>query len=155
MSTPHDASRTAVNGFTYIEVLAATFILVIGMFAIIGLVVYGLVQARRAQGHATGMVTAMSIAVDPSPLAESGAWNASEWNRASYDLTANRTITCDTSGWVNGYYVTRHESSVADDLVGSVRSVSVSVEVREATGGIPVASYSTRLLRQSTPDITR
>lgn len=142
------------SGFTYIEVLAATFILVIGMFAIVGLVVYGLVQARHAQGHATGMVTAMSIAVDPSPLAESGAWNNSGWNRASYDLTANRAILCDTSGWVNGYYVTRHESSVASDLIGTVRSVAVSVEVREASGGVPVASYSTRLLRQSTPAIT-
>lgn len=144
--------RTA---FTYIEVLAGVLILAVGMLAIIGLVIFGQRLATRAQAQATGLATAMSIAVDPSPLAASGDWNGAAWSRSSYDLTSSGSISCQTSGWVNGLYVVRTESSAAADIVGpGVRSAQVEVLVREATGGQLAAAYTTRIMRQFTDHYT-
>lgn len=140
------------HGFTYIEVLAGVLILSVGMFGVIGLVIYGQRLATRAQAQATGMATAMSVAVDPSPLVPPADWDATDWTRGAYDLTATSgTITCTTSGWVNGLYVVRTETSVPEDIVGpGVRSASVEVVVREATGGRLAAGYTTRIMRQFT-----
>lgn len=143
------------SAFTYIEVLAGVLILAVGMFAIIGLVIYGQRLATRAQAQATGLTTAMSIAVDPAPLAASGDWIATAWTRGGYDLTSSGSISCVTSGWVNGLYVVRTESSTAADIVGpGVRSAQVEVLVREANNGRVTAAYTTRIMRQHTDHVT-
>ncbi len=143
------------SAFTYIEVLAGVLILAVGMFAIIGLVIYGQRLATRAQAQATGMSTAMSVAFDPAPLAASGDWNASLWTRGAYDLTSTGGIACETKGWINGLYVVRTETSAATDIIGpGVRSAQVEVLVREGTTGRVTAAYTTRIMRQFTDHYT-
>ena len=146
------------DAFTYIEVLAGVLILAVGMLAIIGLVIFGQHLATRAQAQATGMATAMSIAVDPSPLvAVASDWDSDDWKRSTYNLKSTGDISCETSGWVNGLYVVRTESSKAADIIDAsvgVRSAEVEVLVREATGGQIVAAYTTRIMRQFTDSYT-
>jgi hypothetical protein len=143
------------SGFTFIECLAGVLILTVGFFAVISLILFAQRLANRAQADASAMSTALSVAVDPAPLALSGDWNATGWTRAAYDLSSTGAIACETSGFVNGLYVVRREHSSAADIVApGVRSVAVSVEVRSGANGEQVTSYSTRFLRQFTPQIT-
>lgn len=139
-------------GFTMFEVLAMLLVISMGLLAAIGLFIHANRLAARAEGQLTGMATAMSIAYDSQPffrdatLAAQAGWTAPPPLSASpYGHSA--------AGFVNGYYVTRRETSAAADIVagaaGAVeaRTVRVDVEVFESQGGTRVASFSTRLLR--------
>lgn len=142
-------SRTA---FTMFEVLAMLLVISLGLLAVVGLFIHANRLAARAEGQLTGMATAMSIAYDSQPffrdpdLASQAGWTAPpSLSTSPYAHSA--------AGFVNGYYVTRNESSSAADIVagsaGSVeaRTVRVDVDVYESQGGTRVASFSTRLLR--------
>ena len=157
------------TGFTYIEVLAGVLILVVGIFSVLGLVIYGLRLATRAQAQAQGMSTALTVAVDPAPLAASGDWTSTNWTRAGDNIKSNGDITCTTNGWINGLYVVREETSTTDDIVAGgdpaspsnapsmstgMRSAQVVVRVYDAIGGIPVAGVTTRIVRQHTASYT-
>ncbi len=148
------STAVARCAFTFIECLSGVLIITVGLFAIIAMIMFAQRLANRAQADATAMATALSVAVDPAPLALDGDWDATAWTRAGYDLGSSGTISCETRGYLNGLYVVRSERSTAADIVApGVRSVSVSVEVRAGANGEKVAAYTTRFLRQSTPQL--
>jgi Tfp pilus assembly protein PilV len=116
-----------------IEILATLLVITIGMLAVIGMILYATVLASRAQAATTGMATALTVLDDPTPLTKL------DWSPASGGLPA--------SGYINGYYVTRLETSsqaVADGLV----SVEIKVEVYETIGGALVSSVAGRRMRR-------
>jgi len=126
---------TTRPGFTFFEVLAALVVLTIGVFSAITLVVYGLRLSALANGRATGMATAVSVAADAAPL-----------------LGPDHTWTggANASGRLNGFWVTRVEDdrqAAGPELV----SAAVHVDVYESLGGRLVASFDTRILRRAPP----
>jgi hypothetical protein len=141
--------RPPAPGFTLVEVIAILLVVVLGLFSVTGLFLYGLRLANRAQAGSTAMATAMSLAVDDAPLLDA----TGQWSRtSSYDLDdLNGSATA--RGYVNGYFVMRSESAVAADIlagtVGDVgsRSVRVEVDVYDNQGGELLASYTTRFVR--------
>lgn len=136
---------SARSGFTFIEVLAGLIILVVGLFALIALVMYGQRLATRAQAQAQGMSTALSVTVDASPLVAAPADWTTSWAGDN----------CTSRGWINGLWVERDETStVADRITPEVRSAQVVVRVREGVGGAPVAGVTTRIMRQKTASYT-
>lgn len=140
------------RGFTMFEVLAMLLVVSMGLLAAVGLFLHANRLAARTEGQLTGMATALSIAYDSQPffrdpdLAAQAGWTAPP------SLSAN-PYGHSAAGFVNGYYVSRSETSEADDIIagapGAVeaRTVRVDVDVYEAQGGTRVASFSTRLVR--------
>lgn len=156
-------SGTSRGGFTFVEVLAILLVVVLGLLGVVGLVSYAMLKAGHVQAGATGMATAESVALDPTPLL--AAATAGDWSYTPYDMndaTASRVLTSQAKGYVNGYYVVRNERSdngpdpaapldiIAKGANGTVyvRSALVEVDVFEALGGRRAASYTTRILRQ-------
>ena len=121
-------------GFTLIETLACLLVLSMGFAAAIVLVAYGLQLARMSQARTVGMATAITVAVDPSPLLPGGT-----------TLTSTGTM---TTGWINGLWVERNEDA-GDLLTTGLRSHLVRVEVYESGAGRRICSYQERLLRQA------
>ncbi|HYE03981.1 MAG TPA: prepilin-type N-terminal cleavage/methylation domain-containing protein [Planctomycetota bacterium] len=121
------------RGFTFIEILACMLVVGLGMASAVGMVMYGIGLGSTAQGKATGLVTAMSVACDARPLVAADGWSVSAGG--------------DAEGWVNGFWVERHESA-GDAVAPGITSHAVHVDVHEAWRGAVVASYSTRVLRQ-------
>jgi prepilin-type N-terminal cleavage/methylation domain-containing protein len=128
----------ARSGFTFIEVLACLLVLSLGIASAVGMVMYGVVLATRAQGRATGMATALTVAVDPAPLLPKG----STWSGGGGREEAR--------GYINGYYVIRHET-LGDGPAPGFHSNTVTVDVYDTFKGSPVTSYTTRVLRQDPP----
>lgn len=122
------------QGFTLIEVLAALIILSLGMASAIGMVMYGVQVLKLSIGRASGMATAMSVAVDASPL------------RLADDPWTTTGGT--TKGYMNGYWVERVETDTRA-LAGGMQSAVVHVDVFETARGRCVASYSERIIRQT------
>lgn len=122
------------SAFTLIEVLACLLVLTLGFAAAIALIAYGLQIARLSLARAMGMATAITVAVDPTPLLPAGA-----------TLTSSGTT---TTGWVNGLWVERDEDA-GETIAPGMVSHLVRVEVYEGTDGRRVCSYQERLLRQA------
>jgi len=127
------------SGFTFIEVLACLFILALGIASAVSLTLYGELLSERAQAKSTAMATALSVAVDPSPLLH--AAQAAQWHLAGAQGVGT------TTGWINGYYIVRTEGVGSAPCPGFV-SDPVSVDVFGGLRGTLVASYSTRIMRQ-------
>lgn len=141
------------KGFTLVEVLAMTLVVVLGLFSVTGLFIYGLRLATRAQAASTAMATAMSVAVDDDPWVD-GATGT--WTRTLTYAMDDRTGTAKASGIVNGYFIERRESAALEDVVSGTpgvaggvgaRGVRVEVDVFDAMGGEMLASFTTRLVR--------
>jgi prepilin-type N-terminal cleavage/methylation domain-containing protein len=129
---------TRAAGFTFIEVLACLLVLSLGIAAAVGMVMYGVMLATRAQGRATGMATALTVAADATPLLPPGAtWSGGTGRE-------------DAKGYINGFYVVRHEA-LGDGPAPGFHSDTVTVDVYDTFKGTPVTSYTTRVLRQDTP----
>lgn len=56
------------SAFTLVEILASVLLFVMGGMAIIGVVIYGMGSAAKAQADATAWSTALSVLKDPLPL---------------------------------------------------------------------------------------
>lgn len=145
----------ARTGFTFIEVLTILLVISVGLFGVVGLVAYGMRTASRAQGESIAMATAVSIADDPQPLLDPAT--AADWTYAPYDFDAAGDVESLATGYVNGLFVRRRESSTAADVAARAsaaprhvyaRSALVEVTVSEAVGGREVASFTTRVTRQ-------
>jgi hypothetical protein len=140
--------------FTFIEVICVLLVITIGLVGVIGLVSWGLIVAQRAQGTCTGMITAISVAVDPRPLIAPEM--QSSWTYTPWDLDDVGDVSNETDGFINGYYVKRVETSKVADVVARdpltshvhARSVCVAVDVFDTMGGALVTSYNTRFVRQ-------
>lgn len=124
------------RGFTFIEAMACCLILVMGILGAVSLVLYGIALAGRAQAHATGMSTAVSLAYDPAPLLPAGA-----------TLT---TTGSTTTGWLNGYYVQRVEQADPVPNAPGLVTVAVQVDVYDGLNGKTVSSFNTRFVRRTT-----
>jgi hypothetical protein len=142
-------------GFTFIEVIACILVLIIGLGGVVGLVLWGQDLATTAQGRATAMPTAISVAMDDQPLLAPSL--ASSWTAGSYDLDGTGPLTATATGYLNGYYVVRTETSGDADVVARdassnrvyARTVGVRVDVYDTVNGTIQASYDTHYLRQS------
>jgi Tfp pilus assembly protein PilV len=141
------------TGFTFIEVICIVLVVSIGLMGSIGLVYRGLTLAEKAQGNCTGMITAMVVANDPQPYLS--ATMQPSWTQGTYsfdDTTSNLSAT--SSGFVNGYYVTRVETTNPSDIIAKtttnvqVRSVCVAVDVFGSLDSNLICSYNTRFVRQ-------
>ncbi len=124
-------------GFSLVEILACLLVLVIGTLSTVAMVAYGISLTNVAQGRATGMATAMSIAVDYAPLVPNGC----TWSGDNFSA----------KGYVNGFYVTRTEQA-GDPVPGtSIRTALVEVDVFETLQGRLVTSYRQRVIREGAP----
>jgi prepilin-type N-terminal cleavage/methylation domain-containing protein len=131
------------SGFTFIEVLACLLVVGLGLAAAVSLSFYCLVMSARAQGKATGMATALTVAIDPAPLMHTTA--TVNWKVAP---GGNNSGIGTTTGWVNGYYVVRTESVGIQPCPGFTND-PVSVDVFGGVRGSLVASYTTWVMRQA------
>ncbi len=123
-------------------------VLTLGLLSAIALYLYANRVAVKAQAASTAMPTAISLAYDGTPLLDAdqmAAWTISgSW--------PNRIA----SGYQNGYWVTRSESSndadivVTDPATGNVvmRTVRVDVAVKDPQRGATLATFAVRLLQQ-------
>jgi Tfp pilus assembly protein PilV len=127
-------NRTQTQAFTMIEVLGALLVLSLGFAAAIGMVIYGFHLSKLSMGRATGLATAMTVAVDPNPL---------QGSSPSWTIAVPGT----TKGYLNSYYVERTESAPQTIATGIVVA-DVVVDVYETARGRLVASYNQRLVKQ-------
>lgn len=128
------------RAFSFVEVLACVLVLSMGIAAAIGMVLYGMQIAKTAISRSTALPTAMSVATDPSPIVPA----ISDWPTTFAD---------DMAGYVNGYYVVRHEApeAVESVLPAGFSAATVRVEVYETLKGRQVATFSQRIIRQGAP----
>jgi hypothetical protein len=145
-------TNQARGGFTFIEVILILLVVVLGLLGAIGLASYGSVLASRAQGNSLGMITAVSIANDQQPLLDPAV--SGDWLCTPLNLDATGTTTGDASGYVNGFYVVRHEVSEPEDIIAKsgtkvyARRCTVQATVYQTTGGRQIATFVTQIVRQ-------
>ncbi len=139
------------RAFTLIETLAVLLVVSIGLAAAIGLFGTALRVSVLAQGRSTAMATAMSVAVDPTPLLDPDL--ASDWTQVSTYAMDASSGTAEEHGYINGFWVVRRESTASSDVLATdagvvhARLVSVDVDVSEVTGGRILASFTTSFVR--------
>ncbi len=153
--------RSHRSAFTFLEVLACLLVVGLGLASVVAMVYFGIVNSQKAQAGSTAMITAMSVAVDPSPYLSPDV--ASAWvTSPSYNMDDQvSTILTETSqGYINGYLVHRTETTGVSDIIAAdippggtitavyARSVLVKVDVYALLNGAIVASYNTRFIRQ-------
>jgi Tfp pilus assembly protein PilV len=145
------------HGFTLVEVLCLLLVMGMGMTGVVALVNYGMSVAAKARASAIGLATAVSVAKDATPLLDpaiAADWSYTDYG-ASFDNTSG-TLTSTASGYINGFYVERTETSLPADVIVTpgvvgpvfVRSAHVDVDVFDTYRGDLVASFTTRILRQ-------
>jgi prepilin-type N-terminal cleavage/methylation domain-containing protein len=131
------------SAFTFIEVICCLLVLSLGIVGAVGMSLYAIVIGDRAQGKATGMATALSVAIDPSPLL---ATNNTTWQ------LSGPTGVGRTAGWINNFYVVRTETAgplqVANNTTIPFTNNSVSVDVYDGFQGHEVAAYTTWIMRK-------
>jgi Tfp pilus assembly protein PilV len=153
---PRSAARRphARAAFTFVEVICILLVVIMGVLGAVGLATYGMKISHRAQGQSTGLATAISVATDPQPLLDPVV--APNWTYTPYNLDSAVAVTSTASGFINGYYVERTETSTPADIIAvegatvHARSAQVSVDVWDTFKGALVASYNTRIIRQRT-----
>ncbi len=118
-----------------IEVLGSVLVLSLAFASAIGMVLYGFHLSKLSMGRATALATAMTVAVDPTPL--QGA--SPSWSVA---------IPGTTKGYLNSYYVERTEGA-ATTLATGITVADVAVDVYETARGRLIASYNQRLVKKS------
>lgn len=123
--------------FTFIEALCCLLVVSLGVASAVGLTYYALLMGSRAEGKATGMATAMTVAIDPQPLmhASSGA----HWQSPGPIGT--------TTGWINGLYVVRVETP-GPQIGSQFSNNAISVDVYDGIRGHLITSYTTWVMRQ-------
>jgi Tfp pilus assembly protein PilV len=141
------------RGFTFVEVLIILLVIVIGLLGVAGLVAYGTSLVTKVNANITGLATAMSVATDAQPYLDPNL--GSEWTYSPYPLSGAGQQTSVASGFINGFYVVRTETSAASDVIATgrnavvyARSANVSVQVYDTFKGRVVASFVTRIVRQ-------
>ena len=144
------------SGFTLIEVLLMLLVISVGLFGVIGLIIYGSRLASKAQGEYLAMATAITVATDAQPRLDPavvGDWVSTAY--ANFD-DDHATQTRSTTGFINGLYVKRVETSAPADVIAksvvtnqvTLRSALVEVTVYESISGNMLTSYATRIIRQ-------
>jgi prepilin-type N-terminal cleavage/methylation domain-containing protein len=126
-----EAVNRVRRGFTLLEVLGSVLVLSLGFSAAIGMLLYGFHLSKLSLARTTALATAMSAAVDPTPL-------GSGWTAA---------VPGTTKGYLNGYYVERTESAPVG-LATGLSVAHVTVDVYETAKGRLVASYDQRLVKK-------
>lgn len=140
--------------FTFVEVLAILLVAGTGLIAVLALVQNGVTTAGKVQSKSIGLVTAVSVANDPQPLLAQDS--LADWTYVPYAMDNAGTLTSTATGWVNGLYVQRTETTTDADVLARdpasgtvyVRAADVTVDVFEAKSGTPVTSFTTRIVRQ-------
>jgi hypothetical protein len=134
--------RARASGFTFIEALACLLVVGLGIAAAVSLTYYAAIMSGSAQSKATGMATALTVAIDPAPLMHSSA--SASWNHGAGGGTNGiGTI----SGWLNGYYVVRTESIGPQPCPGFFND-PILVDVYDGARGNLITSYTTWVMKQ-------
>jgi prepilin-type N-terminal cleavage/methylation domain-containing protein len=153
-------------GFTFLEVLACLLVVGLGLASVVAMVYFGIVNSQKAQASSCALITAMSVAVDPTPYLSADV--APTWTYsapAHYNMDDTTDPLSETAqGFINGFLVHRTETTGPADIIAQdispvsgatvvyARSVLVKVDVYAWLNGAIVASYNTRFIRQrSTP----
>ncbi len=86
-------TRALRSGFTLIEIIASVLLFSLGAMAVIGVVMYGLSSAMKAQAGATAWATALAVVKDPLPLGAVSASNGTltpwTWTSSGASWSAN------------------------------------------------------------------
>lgn len=131
------------GAFTLVEILASVLLFVMGGMAIIGVIIYGMASAAKAQADATAWSTALSVLKDPLPLGvvsdrESGRMTPWTWSRAGDTWSAD-----DGSGQAVWQYtawpVTRASDLLISDLHVAGQLPKANNPALFPPGGSPVA----------------
>lgn len=125
------------DGMTLIEVLGSLLVLGLGALAVLGLVMYGMSLAARAQEAATGVETARTILADRDPI---GFRDRSELGGV-------------VSGFLNGYFVRRTEVAEATLAPSGnrMRIITITAEVFHAGTGTMVTNLRERQVAMAPP----
>jgi Tfp pilus assembly protein PilV len=127
------SAKRPCGAFTLIEVMASVIILSLGLISAIGMLLYGLQLAKLSIGRATGLATAMTVAIDPSPLLPADPL----WTVA---------VPGTTTGYLNGHWVERWEGP-ATVVAPGIAAADVRVDIYETLRGRLVASYNQRIVK--------
>jgi hypothetical protein len=97
----------------------------------------------------------MVVANDPQPYLSPAMQPSWSYTTYIFDDVVSTHLSATSSGFVNGYFVTRVETTAATDVIAYVpnqgvqaRSVSVAVDVFGNLGGNLICSFNTRFVRQ-------
>lgn len=109
------------QAFTLVEVIAGVLLFSMGMMAIVGVIIFGLRSAARAQSEATAWATAYSVLKDPKPMLGStdratGSLQLWAWSRSGDTWTA-----ADESGQPAWSWTTWSVGTAKDVLVPDMR----------------------------------
>lgn len=142
------------RGFTLVEILATLLLLAFGVASVIGLVRYANRLSGDAQMRSTAMATAETVLHDPEPLgltADIGDADDDGWSGpGTPSAPASGSYSFTTSGWINGYYLHREETSTAADIVDpALRWATVTVEVYAGDEDRYITTLERRMLRRT------
>lgn len=126
------------GAFTLVEIIASLLLFAMGTMAIVGVVLYGIGMADRAQAEATAWATAMSVLKDPMPMGgdsdnDSGALALWTWTK-----TGTCNIATDASGQKAWQY-TAWPLTQGDVLVPDMREPQAGNPAVFPTGGNPIS----------------
>jgi prepilin-type N-terminal cleavage/methylation domain-containing protein len=112
--------RRIRRGFTLLEIIASLLLFAMGMMAIIGVIVFGMRSAMRAQADATAWATALSVLKDPVPQGgasdvRTGTLALWTWNHGGATWTAD-----DGSGQPAWQYTSWPIEQASDVLVADM-----------------------------------
>ncbi len=145
------------RAFTLIEIMATLLLVGIGLASLVAMMGYAVRLASRAQADATALLTARTVADDATPCgltADAGDADNDGWSLQSGSLNtpASGDYAFTVTGWINGYYIVRKESSRTADqdvIHGQARRADVQVEVFLGGNGERVAALRTQILRRT------
>ncbi len=114
--------RRPTASFTMVEIIAAVLLFAMGTMAVVGVIIYGLGSAMRAQADATAWATAASVLKDPRPLGmvsnpDTGTLTPWTWSQAGSSWSAN-----DGSSQPAWQFTSWPIDQVGDVLVSDMRS---------------------------------
>jgi hypothetical protein len=145
------------RAFTMVEILASLLLIAVGVMSVVGLMQAAMRTSDESISAATGMATAMTLIHDPSPgglTADKDDGDKDGWGCDS-DLVTNRvydavgTEDFVVSGYINGFWAVRTETSNAttDAVDARSRYATVRVEVYRGQNGVLAAHLKRRILR--------
>lgn len=127
------------SAFTMVEVIAGVLLFAMGTMAIVGVIIYGLSSAMRAQADATAWATALSVLRDPMPLGVAsdpvhGTLTPWTWSQSGASWSAS-----DGSSQPAWQCTTWPIAQPGDVLVADMRSPVANNPAVFPSGGAPIA----------------
>lgn len=127
------------GAFTLVEVIAGVLLFSMGTMAIVGVIIFGLRSAARAQSEATAWATAFSVLKDPKPMLgaserSTGSLQLWAWNRSGDTWTAT-----DEGGQPAWTWTAWDIAAASDVLVPDMRDAVANNPAVFPSGSPPIA----------------